>query len=394
MPRSLPPARPVLRLLLATLLLLPVLAPAASAQRPRRAGRATQGEEFSLFIGEQTTLPTDGVANYSVGNKEVIEVKLTPDQRRFVIKGIAEGESTLLLIFDDGRQVIHRFVVRQRRAREGVVRRRENIRLDLYFVELRRNATLQLGIGWPTSITAETGIEFNANFTNSAVDLTTTVASTVLPRIDMLHATGWAKLRRHAAIVTANGEGASFSSGGTVYVVVTGVGAARLAEINYGSDFQVTPRYDAKTGRVEIQITAQLSELGAPYTTGGPPSLLKTTAQSVVNLRLGEAVVLGGIRAANQAHNRGGLPGLSQIPILGILFGQHSWTSDDTESVLVILPTVREEPDTVHRERIGEALGLFRRYEGDFDELGSRRLFPPPPGTPTGMEPAPSSREE
>ncbi len=396
-PHPTPPSRgahaaPMCLLLAMWSTLVLVLPDPAGAQRGGRSPR--RGEEFTLYVGEQTTLPTDGVVNYSAGNQEVIQVALTRDKKRFVVKALQEGESTLLLIYQDGRQTIHRFVVRQRRERDRIVKPRENIRLDLYFVELRRNASLRLGIGWPTSIGTEVALAANFNFAQSSYDLSTSVAANVLPKLDLLHATGWAKVRRHAAIVTANGERASFRSGGEIYIVVTGVGAAQLQNIPYGASFEVTPRYDAKTGRIEVQIQADLSELGASYQSGGPPSRLLTQAQSLVNLRLGEAIVLGGIRGANQNHARNGLPGLSQIPILGILFGQHTWESSETESVLVILPTVREEPTAAHRERIGEALGLYRLFEGDFDEVGTRRLFPPPPGTPGAVSPTRSTEGE
>ncbi len=374
-------------------LALALLAVPAGSEAQRSGRRPQQGEQFTLYVGEQTTLPTDGVVNYSPGNQEIIQVALTRDKKRFVVKALQEGESTLLLIYQDGKQLIHRFVVRRRRERDRVVKPRENIRLDLYFVELRRNATVQLGIGWPTSIGAEAALNGTINFAQSAYDLSTSITSSILPRLDLLHTTGWAKVRRHAAIVTANGESASFRSGGEVYIVITGVGAAQLQDISYGASFHVTPRYDAQTGRIEVQIQADLSELGAPYQSGGPPSRLVTQAQSMVNLRLGEAIVLGGIRGDSRNHTRSGLPGLSQIPILGILFGQHTWEHSETESVLVILPTVREEPSSAHRERIGEALGLYRLYEGDFEELKPRRLFPPPSGTPDG-NPTPGTAEE
>src|SRR5690606_22333945 len=98
----------------------------------------------------------------------------------------------------------------------------------------------------------------------------------VLPRIDLAESNGWARLRRQAMLVTANGTPAQFASGGEVNIVTTTGFGAQLTRVEHGSVLRMTPRYDAQSGRIEIQLEADLSELTEPTTPGGPPGRRRT----------------------------------------------------------------------------------------------------------------------
>ncbi len=57
-------------------------------------------------------------------------------------------------------------------------------------------------------------------------------------------------------------------------------------------------------------------------------------------MRSGEAVVLGGLIRENDTSGSAGLPGLSEIPVLGALFGTKSSEKNRTELLVVITPRV------------------------------------------------------
>ena len=78
-----------------------------------------------------------------------------------------------------------------------------------------------------------------------------------------------------------------------------------------------------------------------------------------MNLELGQSLALAGLTAASETHGQAGLPGLSQIPILGFLFGSNSEQSSKTENVVFIVPSVIDTVSMQQRSLIDEALADY-----------------------------------
>jgi pilus assembly protein CpaC len=63
------------------------------------------------------------------------------------------------------------------------------------------------------------------------------------------------------------------------------------------------------------------------------------------------------------------LPLLSDIPIIGVLFGSTSNRRQDSQNVIFIVPTVVDAVSVVARERVREALEAYEKYEGDLEDV-------------------------
>lgn len=365
---------------------------------PVHAQRRGDTETLSLELGEQTTISGTDVASYSEGTEGIVSVRYDERSANFVIAAQRVGVTSLLLIYNDGRQVRYRITVTDPAAGEGGpvgVLVRENIRLDMYFLQLTETYTHSLGIGWPTSFGGGTlDIAPNLSF-NSRTDDTGAVSDTsalginlggtinqALPRLDLAQASGWGRIMRQAMLVTANGAEATLDTGGEInYAIRSGI-AVDVRTIRYGSILTVTPRYDSATRRIEIALAADVSELRPASQADQPPGRVRTTVSTTVNLELGESIVLGGAVAQTTIENQGGLAGLSQIPILGVIFGTNNRLAENTENYLFIVPTVVESVPRSEADRITEVLDLYR----SFGSIGSRGLGdielvePSPPG--------------
>ena len=346
------------------------------------AGRSVKLEELSLQLGEQKVIPSDGVQSYSEAVRGIVDVRLTKDASQFIVVALSPGTTTLLFLMNDGTEQHYRITVidpnRPQRGRgAGSVEARDNIRLDFYFVQMNKNYGHQLGIGYPSSIAVTPSVNFNlkAGELDSA---TAVITSQALPRLDMAQSSGWAKVMRQAAVVTANGEKASFSGGGEVNIPIQSALSSGVQKISFGSQIEVEPMYDATSGRVEIRLHADISELEADRGTG-IPGRTTATLDTVVNLELGQSLVLGGLTAKSERSSKTGLPLLSQIPILGVLFGSHGHSEDETENVVLIVPSVVDAISMQDRARIKSALEQYSAYSGDIDEV---KLVPPTPAAP------------
>jgi pilus assembly protein CpaC len=361
--------RLMLRSLLTTwLLCLPALVGAQSSL------------DLTLEVGEQRSLPAAGVQSYSEGLPGIVDVRLTKEGS-FVVLAQRVGRTSLLLMMTDGSQVQHRIevvdpVTRVVTPQVIAVAAADNVRLDFYFVQLSKDGSLRAGITWPTSFgggSAEASFDLLSGTFSEATAMVTDQA---LPRLDLAQASGYAKLLRQTALIAVNGSEATFSGGGEVNIAVDSALGVGMRQISFGTQVRVRPRYDRESGRIELTVHAEVSDLASDRGSG-IPGRVTSTLDSVVNLELGQSLVLAGLTATSEAESTTGLPGLSQIPILGALFGAHQSRREHTENLVFIVPSVVDAVSLDARERIRDALRAFSRWDGD----GDAPLRPSPAAT-------------
>jgi len=364
------------------LVAIAVLGPAGAAH-----AQTPQTRNLSLHVGEQTTISSDGVQSYSEGAPGIVDVRLPRDGSQFLLVALREGSTTLLLIMEDGRQVQYRITVTADAAPTApAVVSRDNVRLDFYFVQLSDTYNHSIGIGWPGTIGGASVATFNASAplapSGGTVTATAVVANQALPRLDLLQSTGWARILRQAAIITASGNEASFFSGGEVNVRVAGALTAEIRRIEFGSTIRVLPHYDRETGRVELKINADVSDL----TEGEVPGRTVSRLDTMVNLDAGQSLVVAGLLSESETESMTGLPWLSQIPIIGVLFGTHGRTHSQTQNLLFIVPTVVDTVSSQDTRLIQEALRQYEEYSGGLDEM--HLVGDPPRGSAPRSAPA------
>lgn len=397
----------------------------------RAAAEAGKSEEMSLSVGENRTIPAGEVKSYSEGVAGVAEVKITPNGNQFVIVGLRPGTTTLLLILKDGREVLWKINVfaqpinvvetelaellgdttgiRVRRVGsrffiEGGVTtepeleridhiaklyagqveslvvlggvaadRKINIRIDLYFVQYTKNKTMQVGISWPGAVggpsfsQASFVYDLLAGATRSAQ---ASLVSQPLPGLDLAARNGWAKVLKHSTVITSNGSEAEFSNGGAQWFTAAAGLTSSLREISFGTNMKILPRFDPKTREMQVQVVADVADLVPSLT---PASNLpgQTTSKLTTNvaIKLGQSIVLSGIQTELRRHVTSGLPWLSQIPIIGALFGSIGEDREDIEGAVFVVPSVVESVPKRSSELVDGALREFDRFGGDMSKV-------------------------
>jgi pilus assembly protein CpaC len=275
-----------------------------------------------------------------------------------------------------------------------IVERRINVRIDLYFVELSTNSNYVFGINWPGQILGNSNVVFNGAYSfipmmGMSAGVTSAIATAIinqpLPRLDLASQAGWARVHRQATLVTANGNEATYHSGGEYNIRITNGLTADIRRIDFGSTMTMTPRFDPSTSRVDVRINADLSDL---VDTGAEvPGRSISRVNTLVNLQLGQSIILSGMRGRSSTGGSNGLPLLAQIPILGAFFGSQSRRSRENEMVIFIVPTVIEGITRQAEDRVAAALRAYEDFggilPGNFQENG---LVP----RPTERGPAPA----
>jgi pilus assembly protein CpaC len=351
----------------------------------------SETEQLVLQVGEQRVISSDNVRSYSEGAKGIVDIRLTKDATEFIVVALAPGTTTLLFLMMDGTERHYKITVVDPNARvrdrgDSKVEGRDNIRLDFYFVQVDRNYGHQIGIGYPSSVTASATAQFDlkARTLDSA---TAVITNQALLRLDMAQASGWAKVMRQAAVVTENGQKSSFSGGGEVNIPIQSALSTGIQKIPFGSVVEVEPTYDSSSGRIELRIHADISELQGDNGTG-VPGRLTSALDTVVNLELEQSLILAGLTARSERTSRAGIPGLSQLPIIGVLFGSHDHAEDESENVVVIVPSVVDAISMQDRERLNDALRQYSKFSGDMDDVD----FVPPASPTAKARSAPAQR--
>jgi len=411
----------MMRALLCALLALSPLS--AAAQVPRSPIDPTL--ELNLAVGENQTISAQDVKSYSEGAPGIAEIKLTPNGSQFVIAGQRPGSTTLLLLKRDGTETTYNINVFARPLRtvsaelnellgdqtgimvkkigarffiEGGVSseadlariqhiaslydgqvvslvvlggaaavRKINIRIDFYFVQYDKTKGRRLGIDWPASIGEGFGT-FTFDFISS-VATGTAVARTPLPMLDLAANSGWAKVLKHATVITGNGTEATFSSGGVQNFQVAGALTSSIQAVRFGTEVQVLPRFDPASREMSVNITADVADLTPPEGATNIPGQNLSKLTTNVALKLGQSVVLSGIRTASEEHNTRGLPWLSEIPVLGLLFGSQRVRMHEVEGALFIVPSVLDTASARASDLIDKALTEYAEYDGDLRDV-------------------------
>jgi len=402
------------------------------AARPEQVA-LEQSEELSLAVGENRTLSAVDVKSFAEGVKGIADVRLTPDSSQFVVVGQKPGSTTLLLLKNDKTQINYQINVSPRPMQSverellqllegstGVRVRRVgarlfveggvstepelkrisqiaalfpgqveslvvlggaaaesklNIRVDFLFVQFDRSKSYQVGVNWPGSIGGGKVGTFSGQFDFLKGATTSAQASIVdqpLPGLDIAATNGWAKVLKHSTVITSNGSEATFSSGGEQnYVISTGLSAA-LTQIRFGTDVKVLPRFDSASKELKVELDAEVMDLTPPVAAGTElPGRNVSKLTTSVALRLGQSIVLSGIRSHAQRHSVSGLPLLSAIPILGVLFGSHGDTQEEVEGAIFVVPSVIESIPKGAQEVLDDAMRDFKAYSGDVDKVNT-----------------------
>jgi general secretion pathway protein D len=128
---------------------------------------------------------------------------------------------------------------------------------------------------------------------------------------------------------------------------------------------EVTPRVNPG-GLVTMEVKQEVSAASTTTSsTVNSPTISTRKIDSTVSVRNGEALVLGGLIKDQDSDVKAGLPFLSKIPILGWLFGQTSKSSNRTELVVVLVPTVIDGSNDIDkvvdsfREKLKGLKGAF-----------------------------------
>jgi pilus assembly protein CpaC len=293
-----------------------------------------------------------------------------------------------------------------------VVRGRDQVMLKVTVAEVARSIIKQLGIDISGSFNYGTAV---VNFNNSNPftvtgqplvannAITTSFGSTpsVQATIRAMESAGVVRTLAEPNLTAISGESATFIAGGE-FPIPTGVTcqttaagavgqcAPSIAFKKFGISLNFTPVVLTE-GRISLRVMTEVSEVSNDnsITVTGitVPSVKTRRAETTLEIPSGGAMAMAGLIQDQTKQAINGLPGLSQLPVLGSLFRSRDYINNQTELMVLVTPYVVRAVAQKDLSRPDD--GFASASDPQTDLLGSiNRIY----GVPGRVEPARSYR--
>ncbi len=243
-----------------------------------------------------------------------------------------------------------------------LVRGREQVLLKVTVAEMDRKVVKQLGINLNGSAGFGSAVlNFNNNTANPNIvsgyspptfPINGTPSNTFTGGFKGLTATlqameqvGVVRTLAEPTLTAISGESAHFLVGGSFpYPVPAALGQPPAIQYqNYGVALNFTPVVLSE-GRISLHVATEVSQLdpSTSVTIAGTtvPGLTVRRADTTVEIPSGGTLGMAGMLQEQTKQTITGLPGLMQLPILGVLFKSNDYLNSQTELVALVTPYV------------------------------------------------------
>ncbi|MCC7059226.1 MAG: pilus assembly protein N-terminal domain-containing protein, partial [Burkholderiaceae bacterium] len=232
------------------------------------------------------------------------------------------------------------------------------IEMDVRMVEIRRDVLHDIGVRWNASMPgpsfgvlgdlhrsnalrpggagAEAGLEVRSRVAPFATSLG--LASSITSMIKLLAQNGDAVVLAEPRLSCRSGGSARFVAGGELPVpFASGLGTVSVGFKEYGVKFDVSP-VASESGVIAAKIATEISAIDFEIQVQDVPGLTKRRAETEVNLRENETLVIAGLLGEESSKSIDKVPGLGDVPILGKLFRSREYRDRKTDLVVFITP--------------------------------------------------------
>ncbi|HWP85428.1 MAG TPA: type II and III secretion system protein [Terriglobia bacterium] len=279
--------------------------------------------------------------------------------------------------------------------------------VDVAVLEVRRDKARQLGIG-----VGLPGLQIPAVFTpKGTAPAAGATPSLPISELDRLGENDWSitlpgaqlnalltdshtRILQRPEVRASDGMRASLRIGDKVPIAtgayqpgVAGQAVSALVQTQFqyqdvGVNVDITPKVHQNqeiTLKVRVEVSA-VTQTAEPVPGVRQPVIGQRVIEHDIRLREGEMNILGGIFQSSSNNQVGGIPGLSQIPLLKYLFSNVSDSIAEDEVLIVLRPRTVRLPDITPQNLRAIDVGT----EGDVRV----REAPPEPDSPPAETPA------
>jgi general secretion pathway protein D len=176
----------------------------------------------------------------------------------------------------------------------------------------------------------------------------------------------------------------------------------QFQQVNVGTQIEFAPHVNGPED-ISMHVKVELSNVLQTTTIAGvqQPIIGKQTDEADIRMKDGEVSVMGGLSDREQSATLAGVPGVTNVPILGYILGSRTKSNTDNEILIAMIPHIVRPPDLTAGSGEGVYAGTERvvRVErrpasatppaGQGTQPGAPANVPAGPGSP--LSPVPNS---
>ncbi len=272
------------------------------------------------------------------------------------------------------------------------IRTPSQINIRVRVVEVSRKLTHELGFNWNASLNlGNSTVGFNSgtlsNFFDSSTNRFTGVEGSGALGFNSTGADGSlssllsAMVQQNMATVLAepnltaiSGETAAFAAGGEVPIVLITNNNISIEYKSYGVILRMTPTL-LSANRISLHIAPEVSELtsvGQVTLEGGSviPALTVRRADTTVELASGQSFALAGMLRSSNSQTVTGVPGASDIPVMGKIFDNEATKHEETELVIIATAYVVEPVNAGQLQTPGQGIKALDAVTPSYGAVG------------------------
>jgi pilus assembly protein CpaC len=258
--------------------------------------------------------------------------------------------------------------------------------LDVQVLELPRQSLRDLGVNWRRESASDwfggvawslgsadmrsaqdgpvVGPELASGGATAASGVMMGMNQRLSSQINALTQTGQAVLLAQPQLLARSGSAASFLAGGEVpYAQVDKDGKTSTIFKKYGVLLNVTPHVDTG-GVIRAKVDVEVSAIDPTITTPAGPAMRVRKTSTEFNVLSGQTLVLGGFVSHEASSHLKGLPGVSETPGVGGLFGVSSAQTRQTEMAVFVTPILIDANHPDMMARVAKAQGITNQHIG------------------------------
>ncbi len=331
------------------------------AEKTARAERVSQAEAASKAGAGAANLFTAAFANQPVGDGKY-DVAVNPVAGTISVLGTSKQQELVQQYLDRVMQSAQRQVLIEATIVEVTLK-------DQYRAGIDWTRTLQGVTGWTIDTASKGGTNALAGALSPFIQATYTNAGNgFTAAIDLLESFGKTKVLSSPKLMALNNQTAllkvvnnlvyfsidvqSGTTSSTGIVLTPSTYTTTAHTVPVGIVMSVTPQISDQ-GLVSLTVRPTISRIVDTVPDPNPalgsvknsiPVIQVREMESLLQVRSGQTVILGGLIQDDSNNARDGLPGLSRPEGIGAVFGQHERINNQTELVIFLRPIVVSNP--------------------------------------------------
>ena len=227
--------------------------------------------------------------------------------------------------------------------------------IEATIAEVTLNDNLQYGVEWflqgshnlfslstdPTTAGAVNLINNGFNYVFSANNAKVVLnALTSVTHVDVISSPQLLVLDHHVATLQVGDQVPVVVQQSESTVTATSQLINTVAYVDTGVILRVSPRVNTN-GLITLDITQQVSQASTTTTSNlNSPTISQRRVDSTITVQDGQTIALGGLITDNKTRGKSGIPMLSDIPVVGNLFGTNTNQVARTELLILLSPRI------------------------------------------------------